>query len=197
MSFAKEVWDKLSTLDVGEHTEKRGQFTFLSWTWAWSALMSHYPESTYDFSDPVEINGSMEMRVSITIKDGDKELTRTMWLPVMDFKNNAVKNPMARDVSDARMRCLVKCLAMFGLGHYIYAGQDLPVQPEQPKPEPLATDEQKAHITAFAKAGNLSPRRSVWIKAEKDGHTNWSRMTVKHAAEIIKECEALAQEQAA
>ena len=24
------------------------------------------------------------------------------------------------------MRCLVKCLAMFGLGHYIYAGEDLP-----------------------------------------------------------------------
>jgi hypothetical protein len=24
------------------------------------------------------------------------------------------------------MRCLVKAIAMFGLGHYIYAGEDLP-----------------------------------------------------------------------
>ena len=50
-----------------------------------------------------------------------------MWLPVMDNRNKAVVNPTSRDVSDARMRCLVKCIAMFGLGHYIYAGEDLPL----------------------------------------------------------------------
>ena len=30
------------------------------------------------------------------------------------------------DINTAIMRCLVKCLAMFGLGTYIYAGEDLP-----------------------------------------------------------------------
>ena len=44
----------------------------------------------------------------------------------MDYKNNANKEPTARDISDTRMRCLVKCLAMFGLGHYIYAGESIP-----------------------------------------------------------------------
>ena len=43
------------------------------------------------------------------------------------YRNKAVVNPTSRDVSDARMRCLVKCIAMFGLGHYIYAGEDLPL----------------------------------------------------------------------
>ena len=33
------------------------------------------------------------------------------------------------------MRCLVKCLAMFGLGHYIYAGEDLPSADEETKPK--------------------------------------------------------------
>jgi hypothetical protein len=42
------------------------------------------------------------------------------------FKNAAVSNPSARDIGDSKMRCLVKCMAMFGLGHYIYAGEDLP-----------------------------------------------------------------------
>ena len=33
------------------------------------------------------------------------------------------------------MRCLTKNLAMFGLGHYIYAGEDLP-EDENKQPEP-------------------------------------------------------------
>ena len=49
-----------------------------------------------------------------------------MWLPVMDYKNKAIVTPDTRAVSDTRMRCLTKCLAMYGLGHYIYAGEDLP-----------------------------------------------------------------------
>ena len=53
-------------------------------------------------------------------------LTRSMFLPVMDHQNNAIIKPSSRQVSDARMRCFTRCLAMFGLGHYIYAGEDLP-----------------------------------------------------------------------
>tara|TARA_R100000030_G_C3224612_1_gene116781 strand:- start:448 stop:918 length:471 start_codon:yes stop_codon:yes gene_type:complete len=49
-----------------------------------------------------------------------------MWLPVMDFKNNAVQNPNSMEVNKAKMRCLTKCLGMYGLGHYIYAGEDVP-----------------------------------------------------------------------
>tara|TARA_R100000329_G_scaffold149657_1_gene140714 strand:- start:98 stop:562 length:465 start_codon:yes stop_codon:yes gene_type:complete len=69
-----------------------------------------------------------------------------MWLPVMDYKNNAVENPSARQVSDTKMRCLVKCLAMFGLGHYIYAGEDLPNADEETKPKKVTkkTEPKKA-----------------------------------------------------
>jgi hypothetical protein len=35
------------------------------------------------------------------------------------------------------MRCLVKCIAVFGLGHYIYAGEDLPLS-DPYTPEQLA-----------------------------------------------------------
>jgi hypothetical protein len=49
-----------------------------------------------------------------------------MWLPVMDFKNDAKVNPTSREVSDTRMRCLTKAIAMHGMGHYIYAGEELP-----------------------------------------------------------------------
>ena len=49
-----------------------------------------------------------------------------MWLPVMDNRNNAISGPTSRQISDARMRCFAKAIAMHGLGHYIYAGEDIP-----------------------------------------------------------------------
>ena len=54
------------------------------------------------------------------------EKTMFMQLAVFDFKNQAIKTPNAVQVSNSMMRCLVKCIACFGIGLYIYAGEDLP-----------------------------------------------------------------------
>lgn len=126
------VWNTLSAIDCSEHIEQKGQFSYLSWTWAWAMVCDKYPLSTYALlDDTVYPDGTMEVRVSVTIEG----ITHTMWLPVLDFKNKAITNPNAFDVNSARMRCLVKCLAMFGLGHYIYAGESVPKAP-------IITDEQ-------------------------------------------------------
>lgn len=125
----KSVWDTLSGVDCSEYVEKKNGLSFLSWAWAWGILMEYYPKATYSFSSPVRDEfGTVE--VWCTVKIGDLE--RRMWLPVMDYKNNAIKNPDYRKISDTRMRCLTKCLAMFGLGHYIYAGEDIPSKSEEP-----------------------------------------------------------------
>lgn len=52
--------------------------------------------------------------------------TRDCFLPVMDHRNKPITNPDAFQINTALMRCLTKCLALFGLGLYIYAGEDLP-----------------------------------------------------------------------
>jgi hypothetical protein len=65
------------------------------------------------------------VHTSVTIKG----LRRECMLPVMDNKNNAVKLPDSRKISDAIMRCMTKAISMHGLGLYIYAGEDLP-EPE-------------------------------------------------------------------
>lgn len=118
------VWTVLSAIDVSKHIEKKGQLSYLSWAYAWGVLMKHYPNASYAYFEPrIDESGTVEVEVELTIED----ITRRMWLPVMDHRNKAIVNPTSRDVSDARMRCLVKCIAMFGLGHYIYAGEDLPL----------------------------------------------------------------------
>jgi len=126
VSFAAEVWETLSGIDCSEHVKEKGAFTYLSWVWAWGILMENFPESRFVYMEPVYHSGTVEMQVSVTVKKGDDNLIHSMWLPVMNHKHQAIEQPDSRQISDTRMRCLVKCIAMFGLGHYIYAGEDIP-----------------------------------------------------------------------
>ena len=133
----QEIWATLSKKDCTDKIEKKMNLSYLSWAWAWQVLMENYPNATYQFYENADTgvpyvampDGSAEVRCRISIGS----CVREMWLPVMDYRNNAVENPSARQVSDTKMRCLVKCLAMFGLGHYIYAGEDLPNADEETK----------------------------------------------------------------
>lgn len=131
---AKEVWDTLSGINVNEHTEDKGGLTYLSWAWAWSIMMDHYPQLTVKWHGMTDEGGvtrdittypggTASVCCSVTIGD---DVKREMWLPVMDYKNKAIANPDSRAISDAKQRCLTKCFGILGLGGYIYAGEDLP-----------------------------------------------------------------------
>jgi len=131
----KEIWRTLAPVDCSDHTDDKGGLTYLSWAWAWGTLMEYYPQSTYIFrewnrGDNVLCDffsypdGTVKVEVTIAIEGNE----RTMWLPVMDYRNSAIEKPTSRQISDAKMRCLAKCMAMFGLGFYLYAGEDLPSQ---------------------------------------------------------------------
>jgi hypothetical protein len=133
-SFQGEVWSTLSRIDCSKHVEKKQNLSYLSWAWAWAILMENYPESIFEFDEPKEYpDGTHELWVTVTVADGERSATRRMWLPVLDHRNAPIKNPNAFQVNTTRMRCLTKALAMFGLGHYIYAGEDLP-RPENDAP---------------------------------------------------------------
>ncbi len=127
------VWETLSKINVSERIEKKyfknkktGReygLSYLSWAWAWAEVKKRYPTASYEIHDDIFFpDNTIEVRVSVTIEDQ----THMMWLPVMDYKNDAKVNPTSREVSDTRMRCLTKAIAMHGMGHYIYAGEELP-----------------------------------------------------------------------
>jgi len=143
MSFEAKVWQTLSAINVNEHTEKKGnQLTFLSWAWALTVLKNHFPESSIKIKkEKTFADGTMEVRCEVTVKEGDQSTTQSMWLPVMDHRNQAIANPNARQINDARMRCVTKCLGLHGLGLYIYAGQELPEPEAENLKKPLTKDE--------------------------------------------------------
>jgi hypothetical protein len=139
MDKKKSVFERLSAINLNEHVEKKKDLTYLSWAWAWSATKKECPDATYKIlpTDYDEVLGFM-CHTEVTI-EGE---TLGMWLPVMDganksmlktsytyttrFGDKTVESATTFDINKTLMRCLVKNLAMFGLGIYIYAGEDLP-----------------------------------------------------------------------
>lgn len=128
-------FEEVLKINVNDKTEKKGSLTYLSWTWAWAEFKKIYPEAMYKIKEYNGIfctgNDKIGYMVSTSVTaDG---LTYDMWLPVMDMRNKSIMQPTSYDVNKSIMRCLTKNLAMFGLGLYIYAGEDLP-EDEQKAP---------------------------------------------------------------
>jgi hypothetical protein len=116
------TYNDLRKINVNEHIERKGNLNYLSWSWAVDVLLQNDPTATWEFPEPKVWNDTVMVFCNVTAFGK----TMKMQLPVMDNRNNAIKSPDTRKISDATMRCLAKCIACFGIGLYIYAGSDLP-----------------------------------------------------------------------
>ena len=147
---AGELFRYFNTLDVTEHIEKKNGLSYLSWPFAVQEARRKCPDFSFSIQTfngyPYQFDPKTGYMVYTTVTMGG--VTIPMWLPVMDSSNKAMKDvPYEYEVYDkfkkqytkkkveaatmfeinkTIMRCLVKNLAMFGLGLHIYAGEDLP-----------------------------------------------------------------------
>lgn len=180
-------FEKLYSLDVNSKTEVKksgnNSLTYLSWAFAWAEFVKVYPDAFYEIVKnqnglPYFADDSGAM---VYTKVTANNITHEMWLPVMNGANKAMKhkpyeytvkgwngNPDTKktveaftmfDVNKTVMRCLVKNLAMFGLGLYIYAGEDLP------EPEPIKTISQDQLLELV----KLIAQANTTMKAVFDG----------------------------
>jgi hypothetical protein len=121
----------LLKLNVNDHVEKKQNLSYLSWAWAWAEALKADPAATFevklfDGKAYMDINGTGMVWVTVTVFNKPM----TCFLPVMNHRNQPIQNPDAFQVNTAIMRCMVKGLALHGLGLYIYAGEDLPQSEE-------------------------------------------------------------------
>tara|TARA_R110000796_G_scaffold51680_9_gene121963 strand:- start:2046 stop:2705 length:660 start_codon:yes stop_codon:yes gene_type:complete len=155
MSSTKSIFNTLSSVNVNKYVEKKNNLTYLSWPYAWAETCKVYPDATYTIYENAETKENYDYdpdlgflcKTSVTI--GGKTLP--MWLPVMDGSNKVMKKQKYThttrfgekeiqsatmfDINKTIMRCLVKNLAMFGMGVYIYAGEDMPMVEAETKKE--------------------------------------------------------------
>ena len=159
------VFEILNNINVNGHTESKNGLTYLSWAWAWGEFKKVYPEATYEVvkfdGKPYVYDENLGYMCYTTVTVGD--LTHEMWLPVMDGSNKAMKATPYEyttkygkktceaatmfDINKTIMRCLTKNLAMFGLGLYIYAGEDLPEE----ESEKIITEKEVEVLKAMCK----------------------------------------------
>lgn len=192
------------------------ELTYLSWCYAWSEVKKLYPNARYEilkFGEnklPYVFDEKTGYMVFTRVEIEDIE--HEMWLPVMDSANKAMKDkpytykvkeykfgkftgnyidkfvePATMfDINKTIMRCLTKNLAMFGLGLYIYAGEDLPenVDNEEPKnsakKELLIQDIQKNNIL-----GKFAPDE-IKKYLEEVNKSKLSELTLVEASNLLK-----------
>ena len=147
---------ELRKINVNEHTEKKGKFTYLSWAWAVDQLLQADQMATWDYQAPMQFGDTLMVFCSVTAFGK----TMTSQLPVLNAQNKAIANPDAFAVNTAMQRCLAKAIALHGIGLYIYAGEDIPTE------EPVdLTKETELWVDSIKNCTTIDELKSTYGKA--------------------------------
>ncbi|MCG2397639.1 DUF1071 domain-containing protein [Staphylococcus epidermidis] len=130
---------ELNSRDVNAHVEKKQNLNYLSWAYVQQELTKEdptYEEKVIEFPYPdsnnenffvpyLKTNEGYMVCVELTVFG----VTKREWLPVLDYRNKPVaigSSTAIFDINKAIKRCMVKCAAKFGLGNYLYLGEEVP-----------------------------------------------------------------------
>ena len=137
--MSENYFVELNSINVNDHTEKKNNLTYLSWAWAWGEVKKRFPDATYKVYE--DDNGCIYwtdgrtawVKTGVTVNG----IEHIEYLPIMDFKNRSIplSDITSFDVNKSIQRSLTKAVARHGLGLYIYAGEDLPEDEQESKPE--------------------------------------------------------------
>jgi len=170
------VFKTLNKINVNDHTEAKGKFTYLSWAWAWSEVKKSYPEATYTIYENEDgwlyhhDGKTAWVKTGVTIES----LEHIEYLPVLDFSNKSIPldNITSMNANTAIQRSLTKAIARHGLGLYIYAGEDLPDIPVWDE------DVRDTYVLAFKEAVGESSFEGI--------KQLWSELTQRQKNDIWK-----------
>ena len=124
---SENYFARLSAINVNEQVEKKGGFSYLSWPYAVAQLRLADASATwevrrFDGLPYLATEAGVFVEVAVTVSG----VTLSQIHPVLDGRNRPLLAPSAFDINSSLQRCLVKAIALHGLGLYIYAGEDLP-----------------------------------------------------------------------
>jgi hypothetical protein len=186
-------FSQLAAINVNEHIERKGNFTYLSWPFAVSQLRQFDPAATWAvqrFAGLPFLNteAGCFVEVSVTVK----EVTLSQIHPVLDSKNRPILAPTAFDINTSIQRCLVKAIALHGLGLYIYAGEDLPATSDEAKPEakPVVSEVKPVAVavTPIRPAATISTAQIAQIeRLLKETESDRGKLLAYFGAETLAE----------
>lgn len=214
----KDAFNELYQVNVNAYTEEKNGLTYLTWSYAWAEVKKRYPNATYEIEKfennlpyVYDENTGYMVFTKVTIEN----LTYEMWLPVMDSANKTMKNEPYKykvkeykngkptgnwlekivesatmfDINKTIMRCLVKNLAMFGLGLYIYSGEDLPTQLDEVVVEPITKTQSQA-LQKSIENNNIA-KDQVDLILEEYGYKSIDEIKKDDYSSIVKKFQEL------
>lgn len=170
----KGIYETLREINVNEHTEKKGNLTYLSWVWALDQLYLHYPAAEVEVHKnpdgwPYWTDGRtcwVDVEVKIPTMAQTFMSRREFAYPVMNYQNKSI--PLDKvtsfDVNTSIQRAITRCIARFGLGFYIYAGEDMPPEENAERAAALLKEWQEVD-SALTQAGvdRYNPKVIEWV----------------------------------
>ena len=147
-------FDALYEMNLGDKVEKKDGLSYLTWSEAWKAFKEIYPSATFrvvpnpDTKLPYFVDPQIGIMVFTEVTADD--MTQQCFLPVlnssmkpmrMEAYNYTVYDKQNKrqiektceaasmfDINKTIMRCLVKNLALYGVGLKLYQGEDIPCE---------------------------------------------------------------------
>jgi hypothetical protein len=172
-TFEAKVWDVLSHIDPEDHistlpkTGKRPPIPYLPWHKAWLLVAREFPGTQFDYGEDVfYTDGTVEVQVQVMIQSERGGAARMVMarLAVMNNYFGAIENPTAREMNDARQRCLVKALAFAGLGLNLWSES---IEPVGKLNDPINPLEFENLIDLIEKTGSDMTAFLKWCKVEE------------------------------
>lgn len=156
---APPPYDKLRSIDVSKKLEKKNGLSYLSWAFAVDTLLQADPLANWEYPPPTTFPDSTMMVLCAVTAFGKRMQAH---LPVMDHRNKAIAGPNAFEVNTALQRCLVKAIALHGIGLSVYAGEDTPAASTE-----IKGDMGKSADKAEVEKGLLDFRTAFNLDAEE------------------------------
>jgi hypothetical protein len=154
MSKQQNSFQVLSKINVEKDVKGKNGFKYLSWSSAVHHLLSHYPDSSWEHREwdglpYLQSKAGCFVEVSVTIND----ITRKQLHPILDYRNQPIKEPNAFQINTSIQRALAKAIGLHGLGLYIYQGEDLPPSEKE------AIESARVELSDLLRdAGKLNPQ---------------------------------------
>ena len=136
-----EKFNELNSRNVNEHVEQKNGLNYLSWAYVQQELTKldenfqhrfiEFPSADSDREDIFLPYLKTEEGYMVCVEITLFGVTKREWLPVLNYKNQTIPKGSATtfDINKSMKRVFVKCAAQFGLGNYLYLGEDGPEQP--------------------------------------------------------------------
>lgn len=178
--------------DMSPVVEKKGKFSYVSWSNMVSEIKKIYPFSYWTQTKFIKQGSETQGPVFPYLMDESGsyvELTfylepgspgQSLMMPILDGANKPIMKPNSFQINTQAMRALAKLVSMTsGLGLYIYSGEDLPPDPDLDEKKRLGDE-----IKVLGSKKGLSPKMIQEKMVSAYGKSSVSSMSIEELKEL-------------